>query len=245
MLIKFGLLKSGNLMNWWKIEQGGLLYSHSTRTDSVENDKMNSYTEAETEMSLESSSFLHSVEWSSAKEAEPILKRCNERQRQTLCDMSECLCLPHYKHLYSWLKTSSDNLHSNTNTEDLTLKQMFDISEKLITEQSGEIYGVKQLTGKTLHGNICLWLVMNKSSVFIAQESTYFQILYFVLERWARTHTDILHGKTDWRGSKVHQDTELWTKLMVSQWNSSGISSQDSPHCNSAAKFKSYFQDRA
>ena len=27
-------------------------------------------------------------------------------------------------------------------TEDLTMKQMFDISEKLITEQSDEIYGM-------------------------------------------------------------------------------------------------------
>ena len=25
----------GSLMNWWKIEQGDLLYSHSTRTDSL------------------------------------------------------------------------------------------------------------------------------------------------------------------------------------------------------------------
>ena len=33
MLIKLGLLKSGNLMNWLKIEQGDLLYSHSTRID--------------------------------------------------------------------------------------------------------------------------------------------------------------------------------------------------------------------
>ena len=29
-------------------------------------------------------------------------------------------------------------------------------------------------------------------------------------------------------------NTELWTQLMVSQWNSSGIFSQDSPHCSSA-----------
>ena len=48
----------------------------------VENDKMNSYIEAESEMSLESRSFLHRVnDQSSAKEAEPILKRCNKRQR--------------------------------------------------------------------------------------------------------------------------------------------------------------------
>ena len=50
----------------------------------VDNDKINSYTEAESQMSSESRSFLHRVNESSAKEAVPILKRCNERQRQTL-----------------------------------------------------------------------------------------------------------------------------------------------------------------
>ena len=55
----------------------------------------------------------------------------------------ECLCLRHYKHLYSWEEL--DNLHSITNTEDLTVKQMFDIFEKLISEQSDEIYGVSTI----------------------------------------------------------------------------------------------------
>ena len=77
----------------------------------------------------------------------------------------------------------------------------------------------KPLTGKTLHGSVCLWLVLNKSTVSCTQRSTYSQILYCVLERWTRTLNQILHGKTDRRGSKVHQNTEL----MVSQWNSSGI----------------------
>ena len=40
------------------------------------------------------------------------------------------------------VKNYSDNWHSIKNTEDLTLKQMFDISEKLISEQSDEIHGV-------------------------------------------------------------------------------------------------------
>ena len=40
------------------------------------------------------------------------------------------------------VKNCSDNWHSIKNTEDLTMKQVFDISEKLITEQSDEIYGV-------------------------------------------------------------------------------------------------------
>ena len=43
-------------------------------------------------------------------------------------------------------KNYSDNLHSIKNTgKDLTMKQMFDISEKLISEQSDEIYGVNTI----------------------------------------------------------------------------------------------------
>ena len=53
------------------------------------------------------------------------------------------------------VKNFLENKHSIKNTgKDLTIKQMFDISEKLIAEQSDEIYGVKQLTGVILHGNI-------------------------------------------------------------------------------------------
>ena len=40
-------------------------------------------------------------------------------------------------------KNYSENLHSIKYTEDLTMKQMFDISEKLIVGQSDEIYEVK------------------------------------------------------------------------------------------------------
>ena len=81
----------------------------------------------------------------------------------------------------------------------------------------------KQLTGKTLHGSICLWLVMKKSSISSTQRSTYSQILYCVLEMWTKTLNQILHGKTDWVSSKVHQNTGPWTELMVNQWNSSEI----------------------
>ena len=44
-------------------------------------------------------------------------------------------------------KNYSDNLHSIKNSgENLTLKQMFDISEKLIVGQSDEIFGVSQIS---------------------------------------------------------------------------------------------------
>ena len=47
------------------------------------------------------------------------------------------------------VKNYSDNLHSIKNTEDLTMKQMFDISEKLITEQSDEICGISTSSWET------------------------------------------------------------------------------------------------
>ena len=60
--------------------------------------------------------------------------------------MGECLCLLHYKQASVFIvKNYSDNFHSIKNTEDLTMEQMFDISEKLMEEQSDEIYGVNTI----------------------------------------------------------------------------------------------------
>ena len=70
-----------------------------------------------------------------------------------------------------------------TYRENLTLKQMFEIFEKLIMEQSDEIFGVSQSVGKILHGNNYLWSMMKKSSVSRMQRFMYSQILCYVLER--------------------------------------------------------------
>ena len=43
------------------------------------------------------------------------------------------------------VKNYLDILHSIKNTEDLTMKHMFKISEKLISEKTDEIYGVKTI----------------------------------------------------------------------------------------------------
>ena len=54
-------------------------------------------------------------------------------------------------------KNYSENLHSIKNIgNNLTLKQMFDMSEKLTAGQSDEIYGLNTILWKTLHGNIYL-----------------------------------------------------------------------------------------
>ena len=77
--------------------------------------------------------------------------------------------------------------------------------------------------GKVFHGNSYLWSMMKKSSVFRMQRFTYSQILCYVLERWFRTQHQMLSGRTSWRGSKIHHNTELWTQSTEIRWNSSGI----------------------
>ena len=117
-----------------------VVFAQQTDRFIVENDNMDSCTEAESEMSLESRSFLHRVN-------DQVRKRQNQSSKYATKDSD--------KHSVIWrmsmsstlqasvfmVKNYSDNLHSIKNTEDLTMKRMFNISEKLITEQSDEIYG--------------------------------------------------------------------------------------------------------
>ena len=114
----------------------------------INDDDMDSDTATESNLSLKSRSILEQGEWSIAKDVGPFFNRCNARHRQ-IFSFGEYLCLQHWKHLYSWERIKSENLHSITNAgKDLTLKQIFDISEKLIVGQSEEIFGVSQISWK-------------------------------------------------------------------------------------------------
>ena len=117
------------------------MFAQHTDRFSVDDDDMDSDTVAESDMSLKTRSFLH---------------RVNDRVRKIQDQSSKYATKDSDKHslilgmfVSSTLQASvfmeknySDNWHSNKNTEDLTMKQMFDISEKLTTEQSDEIYGM-------------------------------------------------------------------------------------------------------
>ena len=79
----------------------------------------------------------------------------------------ECLCLLHYKHLYSWVR----------------ITQTIPPKRQKISQNT------------TNWENIYLWSVMKKSSVSCTQRSTYSQILYYALERWTRTNNQTLHSE--------------------------------------------------
>ena len=243
MLLRLGLLKwkSDELME----DRTGrpVVFAQHPDRFVVENDNMDSYTEAESEMSLESRSFLHRVN-----------DQVRKRQKQSLKDATK----DSNKHSVIWRmcmsstlqasvfmeKNNSDNLHSIKNTEDLTKKQMFDISEKLISEQSDEIFGVKTINWEDSSGKY--WSLIGDEQVISLQRTKVYVFSVSVLclgkmnenlqsNNGMERQIDVVQ--------RVHQNTELWTKLMVSQWNSTGIFSQDSPHCSLSVKSKSYCQD--
>ena len=83
---------------------------------------------------------------------------------------------------------------SKNTGNNLTVKQMFDISEKLIVGTiRWDFLECDQSTGKILHGNNFLRSMKKKSSVYRMQRFMYFQILCYVLERWIRTqHKNIV-----------------------------------------------------
>ena len=99
--------------------------------------------ETESELSLGSRSFVNRVN-----------DQVRKRQKRSSMDVTE----DSGKHSVIWRmfmsstlessvfmgKNYSDNWHSINNTKDHTMKQMFDISAKLVSEQD-EIYGVKTI----------------------------------------------------------------------------------------------------
>ena len=67
-------------------------------------------------------------------------------------------------------KNYSDNLHSIKNTEDLTKKQMFDISAKLMFEQSDEIYRMRTIIWE--HSS-CKYLVGDEEVISLSHAKVY------------------------------------------------------------------------
>ena len=81
------------------------------------------------------------------------------------------------------VKNYSDKWHSIKNTEDLTVKQMFDICQKLLSEQSDEIYGMKTINWENSSWKY-LSLIGDGQVISLQRTKvTYFHILCCVLER--------------------------------------------------------------
>ena len=183
---------------------------------------------------------LAQAEWSIAKDIGPFFKRCNARHRQTFFYLVNVYVFD----IGSICIHGKESLRQFTFHQKYRRRSHFKADVRHIWKvDSGTFRGefVECLTSawKIHHGNNYLWSMMKKSSVSRMQRFMYSQILCYVLERWIRTQHQIVFGKNSWVGSKIHHNTELWTRSTENRWNSSGIFSQDSPHCSSSTKSKS------
>ena len=130
---------------WKSGEMSGTSTGRPEYDKFVIDDDMDSDTAAESNLSLKSRSFLNRVN-------DPLRKMLNRSPEDSIQDIDK-RSLIWRMFVSSTVEASvfmgknfSDNLHSIKNTGiDLTMKQMFDLSEKLITEQSDEIYGVNTI----------------------------------------------------------------------------------------------------
>ena len=194
--------------------------------------------EAELELSLGSRSFLDRVN-----------DQVRKRQKRSSMNVTE----NDEKHSVMWRmfmsltlesalfmgKNNSDNQHSIKNTKDLTMKQMFDISAKWVSEQD-EIYGVKTVDWEdyswkylSLIGDEQV-ISLQRTKVFVFSDS-----VLCLGKTHENTQSNIAWNK-DWVGSKHLRNTETWTELTASQWNSSGQFSQYTIRCSSVKKSKVY-----
>ena len=101
---------------------------------------MNSYTEAESELSLGSRSFLNDQVRKRQKRSSMNVMEDGEKHSVIWGMFMSVTC----ESAVFMGKNYSDNRHSIKSTKDLTMKQMFDISAKLVSEQD-EVYGVKTI----------------------------------------------------------------------------------------------------
>ena len=139
-------------------------------------------------------------------------------------------------------KNYSENLHSKNTGKDPTMKQMFDISEKLIAEQSDEIYGMN-----TIHWGDSSWkdLSLNGDEEVISLSHAKFyvfsdSVLCFGKMSENPQSNTVWEDKLTWFKSSSQYRTldRLDGKQMEFEWNIS----QDSIRCSSATKSKSSCQ---
>ena len=109
-------------------------------------------------------------------------------------------------------KNYSDNWHSIKNTKDLTMKKMFDVSAKLVSEQD-EIYGVKSIDWEnyswkylSLIGDEQV-ISLQRTEVYVCSDSA------LCLGKIHKNPNQTLHGNKDWSGSKHLRNTETWTEF--------------------------------
>ena len=151
-------------------------------------------------------------------------QKMQHKTATNILEHGECVCLRHHKHLLSWERTFRKFMLHHNIGNNLTMKQMFDISEKLIAEPSHEIYGVKTLnwSDSTWKHFIIGWWWRSHQS--LAREGLrIFRVCVLSLKDESEPTFKYCLGRQVDVVQEFTTIQNLRTQLMESQRNSSGI----------------------
>ena len=163
----------------------------------------------------------------------------DSEEHSVICGMFMSSTLQEYVFM---VKNYSDDWHSIKNTEDLTMKQMFDISEKLVSEQD-DIYGVKTINWENSSWK---YLSLIGDEQFISLQRTKVHVFSDSVLCLGKMNENpqsniAWEDRLTWFKSSPEYRTldRIDGEPVEFEW----IFSQDSPHCSSATKSKSCCQD--
>ena len=194
--------------------------------------------ETELEFFVESRSFVNRVNDQVRKRQKGISKVAgNGEEHSMICGMFMAGTMESAVFIG---KNFQNNHNSIMNTADLTLKQMFDISAKLVTEQN-EISGLETI-GWEKHSWKYLSLIGDERIINLSTHKNLrlFRFCNCVLGKSIRILNLTKLGKKDRMDYIFSKATNTLTESMESRRNSSGTSSQHSIRCNSVIKSKIY-----
>ena len=180
--------------------------------------------EAELEMSVESRSFVNGVNDQVRKRQKQISYsnfRENGEKHSMIWGMFMTVTMESAVFMG---KNYLNNFQSIANTTDLTLKQMFDISTRVVSEQD-EISGLETIGWENNSWKYLslIGLVTKELSIFNAQRSISFRILCCALVRFSKTPNRTMHGNKDWDGLKFSSKYRNFDRIdgepMELEWN--------------------------
>ena len=164
--------------------------------------------EAELELSVESRSFVNRVNDQVRKRQKQISNVTEDGEEHSVIWWTFMTVTMESAEFIG--KDYLNTCQSIANTTDLTLKQMFDISTRLVSEQD-EISGLETI-GCENHSWKYLSLIGEERVINLQRTKVYvFSDSVLCLGKIFENPNRTVHGKIDWRGSKVHWNTETWT----------------------------------
>ena len=193
--------------------------------------------ETELELSVESRSFLNRVNDQVRKRQKRSSLNVTEDREKHSMIWGMFMSVPMESAVFMG-KNYLNNCHSIANTKDLTLKQMFDISAKLVSKQD-EIYGVKTIDWENSSWKY-LSLIGEERNINLQRTKVYVfsdSVLCLGKIQENRQSNDAWEQRLGWFNHLRNKET--LTESTASRWTSSEIFSQDSARCSSMRKSKS------